>query len=50
MIQEYNVFTQTIGKVINTPDLIINNEINLTKEIIKEKYFNSLEKIMNTYD
>ena len=46
--QELNVYTQTIGKVNDSGSLKINDSINLSKEKLKDAYFNSLEKIMQS--
>ena len=44
--QEFNVHTQTIGKVVESSKLKINDLIEADRAIISDAYFNSLEKIM----
>ena len=38
--------TQTIGRVTDKNNLIINDQINIDRNKIEDAYFNSLRKIM----
>ena len=44
--QEFNVHTQTIGKVVESSKLKINDLIEIDRDVISDSYFNSFEKIM----
>ena len=46
--KKYNVHCQTIGSVTNNSKLKINDLIDLDKNILKDKYFNSLSNIMKS--
>ena len=46
--QELNVYTQTIGKVTDSCNLKINDLIDVNKNKLKNAYFNTLEKIMQS--
>ena len=45
--QEYNIHTQTIGVVTDTPTLKINDVVDVKREKLEKHYFHSLEFAMN---
>ena len=45
--KKIDVHTQTIGRVTDTNNLIINNSINISRKKIEKAYFHSLEHIMS---
>ena len=44
--QELGVYTQTIGKVVDSPNLRINDLIDLDRDSLSKAYFKSFEEIM----
>ena len=46
LAKQLDMHTQTIGRVTNSNDLIINDEIKLSRNKIEDAYFHSLRKIM----
>ena len=46
--QELNVYTQTIGRVTDSANLKINDLVDLNKNKLKNAYFDSFEKIMQS--
>ena len=47
LAEEFNVYTQTIGRVNNNGRLKINDLIDIDKKSLSRAYFKSFEKIMN---
>ena len=45
--KKLDVHTQTIGRVTDTNNLIINDSINISRKKIEKAYFHSLEHIMS---
>ena len=45
--QEFDIYTQTIGRVTDTNCLRVNGMIDLDRKKLYNAYFNSFEKIMN---
>ena len=46
MANDLNVYTQTIGKVTSNNKLIINNLIDINRDLLHDAYYNSLKDIM----
>ena len=44
--QELGVYTQTIGKVVDSPNLRINDLIDLDRDSLSKAYFESFEEMM----
>lgn len=45
--QKLDMYTQTIGRVTNTGNLVINDQIDVSRKKLENAYFNSLDKIMD---
>ena len=46
MANKLNVYTQTIGKVTDNNKLIINNLIDIDRDLLDKAYYNSIKEIM----
>jgi len=46
MANKLNVYTQTIGKVTDDNKLLINDLINIDRDLLDEAYYNSIKEIM----